>query len=239
MASGREFGVSESSAGEAVALDQFNVYNRDIMHKRVSFQFCDLYRNAIWNLYLLNQRHHVLNQEPKDNRHRFSSGPHALQAYRNFVYNYCYPDTAQVYRFYANCFNILLYCEGLDIEYYVSEESGRAIVQAAARLFLGPDSVATYDERYTTNRSGEAPEFEIVMGLWGSICAETKFRDTPQWQPDHGAFLHKFLGPGDNSLSQILLAAFNEYAQRMHPKDAQLPDGVITGPSNYQSPFVL
>ena len=30
MASRREFGVSESSAGEAVSLDKFNVYNRDV-----------------------------------------------------------------------------------------------------------------------------------------------------------------------------------------------------------------
>ena len=53
MASRREFGVSESSAGEATSLDQFNIYNRDILHKLVSFQFCDLW-NTIWNLYLLN-----------------------------------------------------------------------------------------------------------------------------------------------------------------------------------------
>ena len=54
MASRREFGVSESSAGEATSLDQFNIYNRDLLHKVVSFPFCDLYRNTIWNLYLLN-----------------------------------------------------------------------------------------------------------------------------------------------------------------------------------------
>ena len=207
-------------------------FNRDSLFWRVADQYGLLYRNIMWNTYLMDKIpqpqfiKNVMGRVPSgggrdlnqmnlqlQDRHYFAKGGDAFRDYAVWVKRFFLPvDKIKV--FVHQLFNLLDWCLEQESNYgmvIVDVEIGRKIIAGAAKMcFRFSDSCDNERQINEAYSAGVARTHiqDVIRRMWREDLYPNWKTPTEGYMQSHGQFLQSIFNHGDNSCISQLYKTF-------------------------------